>query len=94
MQAQVIVTGGHPGDPEYAVGTIARYTDLGHEVVLLYLNRGEWPPRDEGVSRVAEAKKACDILKPVPFTRASSTAWRWSRAPSPVVPQDPGSRAT
>ena len=44
---KVVVTGGHPGDPEYGCGgTIARYTDLGHEVVLLYLNRGEWPPRD------------------------------------------------
>ena len=41
---KVVVTGGHPGDPEYGCGgTIARYTDLGHEVVLLYLNRGEWP---------------------------------------------------
>ncbi len=35
---KVVVTGGHPGDPEYGCGgTIARYTDLGHEVVLLYL---------------------------------------------------------
>ena len=60
---KVIVTGGHPGDPEYGCGgTIARYTDLGHEVVLLYLNRGEWPPRDAGLSRVAEAEKACAIL--------------------------------
>ena len=65
---KVIVTGGHPGDPEYGCGgTIARYTDLGHEVVLLYLNRGEWPPRDEGVSRVAEAKNACEILKARPL---------------------------
>ena len=32
---KVIVTGGHPGDPEYGCGgTIARYSDLGHEVVL------------------------------------------------------------
>jgi LmbE family N-acetylglucosaminyl deacetylase len=60
---KVIVTGGHPGDPEYGCGgTIARYSDLGHEVVLLYLNKGEWPPRDPGVSRVAEAEKACQIL--------------------------------
>lgn len=65
---KVIVTGGHPGDPEYGCGgTIARYTDLGHEVVLLYLNRGEWPPRDAGVSRVAEAKHACEILKARPL---------------------------
>ena len=41
---KIIVTGGHPGDPEYGCGgTIARYTDLGHEVVLLYLNNGERP---------------------------------------------------
>src|SRR5579863_7165839 len=39
---KIIVTGGHPGDPEYGCGgTIARYADLGHEVVLLYLNRGD-----------------------------------------------------
>src|SRR4029078_4197264 len=39
---RVIVTGGHPGDPEYGCGgTIARYSELGHEVTLLYLNRGE-----------------------------------------------------
>ncbi len=37
---KVIVTGGHPGDPEYGCGgTVARYTDLGHEVVLLYSER-------------------------------------------------------
>ncbi len=35
---KVIVTGGHPGDPEYGCGgTVARLTALGHEVVLLYL---------------------------------------------------------
>jgi LmbE family N-acetylglucosaminyl deacetylase len=67
---KVVVTGGHPGDPEYGCGgTIARYTDLGHEVVLLYLNRGEWPPsarEEDGASRVAEARKACEILKARP----------------------------
>jgi LmbE family N-acetylglucosaminyl deacetylase len=60
---KIIVTGGHPGDPEYGCGgTIARYASLGHEVVLLYLNRGEWPPGADGASRVAEAAKACEIL--------------------------------
>jgi hypothetical protein len=39
---KVVVTGGHPGDPEFGCGgTIARYTDADHEAVLLYLNRGE-----------------------------------------------------
>ena len=68
---KVIVTGGHPGDPEYGCGgTVARYTDLGHEVVLLYLNRGEWPPSSApgaGAARVAEATKACEILKASPL---------------------------
>jgi N-acetylglucosamine malate deacetylase 1 len=65
---KVIVTGGHPGDPEYGCGgTIARYADLGYEIVLLYLNDGvpEGKPR-HGV-RVAEAKKACEILKARPI---------------------------
>jgi LmbE family N-acetylglucosaminyl deacetylase len=61
---KVIVTGGHPGDPEYGCGgTVARYTDLGHEVVLLYLNKGEGSPKAGAPDRVAEAGKACEILK-------------------------------
>ena len=63
---KIVVTGGHPGDPEYGCGgTIARYGDLGHEVVLLYLNRGEWtdkPSYDPGPVRTREAQKACEIL--------------------------------
>jgi LmbE family N-acetylglucosaminyl deacetylase len=66
---KIVVTGGHPGDPECGcAGTIARYTDLGHEVVLLYLNRGEgychgYDPTQCGPVRTAEAQKACQILK-------------------------------
>ena len=67
---KVIVAGGHPGDPEYGCGgTIARYVDLGHEVVLLYLNDGEWPASKGGApasTRLAEATKACQILKARP----------------------------
>jgi N-acetylglucosamine malate deacetylase 1 len=59
---KVVVAGGHPGDPEYGCGgTIARFTRLGHEVVLLYLNNGGWPPTPPS-ARIAEAKKACEIL--------------------------------
>jgi N-acetylglucosamine malate deacetylase 1 len=66
---KLMVAGGHPGDPEYGCGgTVARYTDLGHEAVLLYLNDGEpvnpgKPPAGPKGFRIAEAKKACDILK-------------------------------
>ena len=67
---KVIVAGGHPGDPEYGCGgTIARCTDLGHDVVLLYLNNGEWPTERGGAPadiRMAEATEACRILKARP----------------------------
>lgn len=70
---KVIVAGGHPGDPEYGCGgTIARYADLGHDVALLYLNRGDWGFLDKSekapkVDRVEEAKSACKILKARPL---------------------------
>jgi LmbE family N-acetylglucosaminyl deacetylase len=66
---RIVVTGGHPGDPECGcAGTIARWTDLGHRVTLLYLNRGEGFCGGESLSRcatirTAEAEKACAILK-------------------------------
>ena len=63
---KIVVTGGHPGDPEYGCGgTVARLTALGHEVVLLYMNDGAWQEISAPV-RIAEAKKACEILKARP----------------------------
>jgi LmbE family N-acetylglucosaminyl deacetylase len=65
---KVIVAGAHPDDPESAAGgTIARYTDLGHQVVCLYLTRGEVGmkgknPQETATLRTAEAEKACQIL--------------------------------
>lgn len=63
---KIVVTGGHPGDPEYGCGgTVARYTAAGNDVVMLYLKRGEktCPSSDpDGEPRVAEARKACAIL--------------------------------
>ena len=66
---KIVVTGGHPGDPECGcAGTIARYTGLGHEVVLLYMNRGEGfckgaEPDQCAAVRSVEAQNACRILK-------------------------------
>ena len=63
------MAGGHPGDPECGCGgTIARYTEGGHEVVVLYLNRGEaycgGASVDRcGAIRTAEAQNACRGLK-------------------------------
>lgn len=59
---KIVVTGGHPGDPEYGCGgTIARLTAAGHSVVLLYLNDGAWQ-QTSAATRIAEARKACEIL--------------------------------
>src|ERR1700746_680521 len=56
------VASGHPGAPEYGCGgTIARLTAQGHDVTLLYLNDGAW--ETSAPVRIAEAKKACEILK-------------------------------
>jgi len=66
---KVVVAGGHPGDPECGCGgTVARYTRLGHQVSLLYLNRGEGFCGGEKLSRCAdirkaEAQRACEILR-------------------------------
>ncbi len=69
---KIVVTGGHPGDPEYGCGgTIARYTDLGHEATIVYLNRGQKgcsgkAASDCGALRSEEAARACEILKAQP----------------------------
>lgn len=66
---KIVVTGGHPGDPECGcAGSIARFSQAGHQVTLLYLNRGEGycgaAPLNQCASiRTAEALEACRILK-------------------------------
>jgi LmbE family N-acetylglucosaminyl deacetylase len=65
---KVIVVGGHPDDPESGCGgTMARYAALGHEVVALYLTRGEagipgTPHAEAARIRTREAEEACKIL--------------------------------
>lgn len=65
---RVVVFGGHPDDPEtMAGGTIARFAGLGHDVVCLYLTRGEAgiPGRAHAEAariRTAEAEAACAAL--------------------------------
>ncbi len=69
---KIIVAGGHPGDPEYGCGgTIAKFTGEGHDVTLLYLNRGEKgcaqkTALDCASTRVSEAQQACRILNAAP----------------------------
>jgi len=69
---KVMVVGAHPDDPETGCGgTICRYTDEGHEVVVVYLTRGEGGiagrPHDEAAAiRTEEATRACAIMKARP----------------------------
>jgi LmbE family N-acetylglucosaminyl deacetylase len=69
---RVVVAGAHPDDPESAAGgTMALLADQGHDVVALYLTRGEAGIRgktheEAAAIRTAEAIKACQILKARP----------------------------
>jgi len=70
---KIVVVGAHPDDPESGCGgTIALYTSLGHEVVILYLTRGERGIDGKSLPeaaaiRSAESEKACAILKARPL---------------------------
>jgi len=65
---RVVVVGAHPDDPESGCGgTAARYSNLGHTVILLYLTRGEagiagTAPKKAAEIRTLEAEMACKIL--------------------------------
>jgi LmbE family N-acetylglucosaminyl deacetylase len=65
---KVLVAGGHPDDPESGCGgTIALYSDAGHDVVALYLTRGEagiqgTSHEDAARIRTVEAERAAAML--------------------------------
>lgn len=69
---KIVVVGAHPDDPESGCGgTIALYTSLGHEVIIVYLTRGEAgiegkTLQEAAAIRTAEAEKACAILNARP----------------------------
>lgn len=64
---KILVIGAHPDDPETAAGgTICLLTDAGHEVVCVYLTRGEagipGKSHEEAAAiRVKEAEAACAV---------------------------------
>lgn len=68
----VVVVGAHPDDPESGCGgTIALYSEAGHNVTVIYLTRGEAgipgiPAHEAAAIRTAEAEKACAILNARP----------------------------
>jgi LmbE family N-acetylglucosaminyl deacetylase len=65
---KIAVCGAHPDDPETGCGgTMALYSDLGHEVVAIYLTRGErgisGKSKEEAADiRTKEADEACTML--------------------------------
>ena len=70
---KIVVAGAHPDDPESGCGgTIALYSNLGHEVAVLYLTRGEAgipgkSAQEAAAIRTAECQKACSFLKTRPI---------------------------
>ena len=70
---KIVCMGAHPGDPEFGCGgTMAKYSQEGHDVSFIYLTRGEaGDPRksyaESAALRTAEAETACKYLhvKPV-----------------------------
>ena len=69
---KIVAVGAHPDDPESACGgAMALYADAGHEVVFIYLTRGEAGVKgatagQAAAIRTAEALKACAILNARP----------------------------
>ena len=69
---KVVCVGGHPDDPESGCGgTLARYSESGHRVTIVYLTRGEHgiPGKsydEAGAIRTREAEAACKILGATP----------------------------
>jgi LmbE family N-acetylglucosaminyl deacetylase len=69
---KVVVVGAHVDDPQSGCGgTIARYADLGHDVVALSLTRGDsesiaanlhMPPQELAATRYADAQRSCALL--------------------------------
>jgi LmbE family N-acetylglucosaminyl deacetylase len=69
---RIVCVGAHPGDPEFGCGgTMAKYSDAGHEVTFLYLTRGEASdPKityaEMAAMRTKEAEVACKALNATP----------------------------
>jgi LmbE family N-acetylglucosaminyl deacetylase len=69
MLHKLLIIGAHPDDPETAAGGLmARYAAAGHEVVALYVTRGEagiagCSHAEAAAIRSAECEQACTILR-------------------------------
>ena len=65
----ILCVGAHPGDPEFGCGgTLAKYSDAGYTVTIVYLTRGEAgdPTKsfaESAAVRTREAEASCKVLK-------------------------------
>ena len=61
--AQILVVGPHPDDQELGMGgTIAKFVEQGHDVLLLDMTSGEPTPHGTPELRAKEASVAAEIL--------------------------------
>lgn len=73
IKLKIVCVGAHPGDPEFGCGgTMAKYSDAGHTVTLLYLTRGEASDPKISYSEMAalrtnEATRASQTLNATPM---------------------------
>ncbi len=59
----ILVVGPHPDDQELGMGgTIARFAEQGHDVLLLDMTNGEPTPHGDPETRATEAARAAEIL--------------------------------
>lgn len=69
----IVCVGAHPDDPESGCGgVLARYSEAGHRVTIIYLTRGERGIAGKSLEeaaaiRTAEAQEACRILAARPL---------------------------
>lgn len=68
----IVCLGAHPGDPEFGCGgTMAKYSDAGHKVTIIYLTKGEASDPNKTYAemaalRVKEAETSCKLLNAEP----------------------------
>jgi LmbE family N-acetylglucosaminyl deacetylase len=69
---KVVCVGAHPDDPETGCGgTLAKFSEAGHQLTIIYLTKGETGipgkgPEETGAIRSEEARQACKILNAKP----------------------------
>jgi len=73
VKKKIVCVGGHPDDPESGCGgTLAKFSNAGHDVTIIYLTAGEagitGKTHDEAAAiRTQEAVNACKILHAKPI---------------------------